>query len=469
MSLRWRIMGATVLVVVLTVIVSVGVGYYATQSRLGVFVDEIGGEEAVRLARNLSREYTAAGGWETVDVALSGAGYAYDGASDKEERSEEGEGEHSGSPHQDQVRVVVADVDGRVVKDNLSLLPPGTAAPNLDGHREAVFDLAANRPVGSVYVDVNREFLSTESHGFLNTLLYTVLIGGALTAGVAILLAAWLSRRITAPVTALTEATQAIAQGDTARLTVTSSDELGRMSAAFNSMSSALETQRELRRRLINDVSHELNTPLSVIKLEARGLRDGLQTAEDASDNIIQEVDLLSGIVTDLDWLAETDSGEFRLTREATPVYDLLATEMDRWQPQSQARQVELSLDVSGDLPEVDLDRMRMSQALGNVIGNAVHCTEAGGSIVIRAGLESDGALAISVADDGIGIHAADLPHIFDRFYRTDQSRARGVGGTGLGLAITRAIVEAHGGTTTVASDGPGEGATVTLRLPLNK
>ena len=92
--------------------------------------------------------------------------------------------------------------------------------------------------MGHVYVDVNQEFLSTESHGFLNTLLYITLIGGTLTAGVAILLAAWLSKRITAPVTALTEATQAIAQGDTARLPVMSSDELGKMSAAFNRMTS---------------------------------------------------------------------------------------------------------------------------------------------------------------------------------------------------------------------------------------
>ena len=112
---------------------------------------------------------------------------------------------------------------------------------------------------------------------------------------------------------------------------------------------------------------------------------------------------------------------------------------------------------------------MRMSQALGNVIGNAIHCTEAGGSIVIRAGVKSDEALAISVTDDGIGIDAADLPHIFDRFYRTDQSRNRGIGGTGLGLAIAQAIVEAHGGTIAVTSDGPGQGVTVTIRLPLNE
>ena len=475
MPLRWRIMGATVLVVVLTVLISVGVGYYATQSRLGVFVDRIGGDEATQLARNLSREYTAARGWETVDRVLSEAGYIYTGV-----RESEGHGQEEESSelfHEDQVRVVVVGSDGRVVKDNLSDLLPGTMAPALTGHRETVFDLAANRPVGHVYVDVNQEFLATESHGFLNTLLYITLTGGMLTAGVAILLAAWLSTRITAPVTALTEATQAIAQGDTTQLPVTSSDELGRMSTAFNRMIDTLVTQRELRRRLINDVSHELNTPLSVIQLEAQGLRDGLQTPEDASDHIIQEVDRLHGLVTDLNWLAETDHGEVRLTFEASAIDQLLSVEAERWQPQCQAKQVALSLQVAPDLPDVRFDRMRMSQALGNVLSNAIHATEAGGSIVLRAGLAGDPAagpgpaeaLAISITDDGIGIHAADLPYVCDRFYRTDQSRTRGMGGTGLGLAIARAIVEAHGGTIAVASDGPGQGATVTMRLPLDK
>ena len=468
MSLRWQIMGSTVLVVVLTVLTSVAVGYYATQSRLGAFVDRIGDDQAAQLARKLSREYTAAGGWGTVGQGpvrgrirlrrSTGEG----GITPKGRR-----GPQSDLFHQDQVRVVITGLDGLVVRDNLSELSPGTAAPDLEGRREDVLDLAANRLVGHVYVDVNHEYLSTESHGFLSTLLYIILIGGTLTVGVAILLAFWLSKRITAPVASLTEATQAIAQGDAARLPVTSSDELGRMSAAFNRMTSALEAQRELRRRLINDVSHELNTPLSVILLEAKGLRDGLQTSESASDHIIQEVDRLRGLVTDLDWLAETDQGEMRLTLETSSVQELLATELDRWQPQAQVRQVNLSLQVSDDLPDMDIDRMRMSQALGNIISNAIHCTEDGGSIVISAGLEGDNGLAISVTDDGIGIDAADLPHVFDRFYRTDQSRSRGIGGTGLGLAITRAIVEAHGGTIAAASAGPGHGVAVSIRLPL--
>ena len=110
MSLRWRIMGSTVFVIVLTVLISVGVGYYATQSRLGVFVDEIGDDEASRLARNLSREYTASGGWGTVDRPLAEAGYIYEGVLERE-RHEESEGESLELFHKDPIRVVIVGVD----------------------------------------------------------------------------------------------------------------------------------------------------------------------------------------------------------------------------------------------------------------------------------------------------------------------------------------------------------------------
>ena len=150
-------------------------------------------------------------------------------------------------------------------------------------------------------------------------------------------------------------------------------------------------------------------------------------------------------------------------------IISLMLLNLAGWRPQAQTRQVNLSLQVIDVLPDVDLDRMRMSQALGNVISNAIHCSEDGGNIVIRVGVEGVDALAISVTDDGSGIDAADLPHIFDRFYRTDQSRSRGIGGTGLGLAITRAIFGAHGGTIALASVGPGHGVTVNIRFPLNE
>ena len=300
-------------------------------------------------------------------------------------------------------------------------------------------------------------------------MLYIILIGGVVTVGLAVGLAIWLSRRITAPVRALTEATQAVAQGDATRLRVTTSDELGQMSDAFNRMSSTLESQRELRRRLVNDVSHELNTPLSVIHLEAAGLRDGLQSADTASDHIIQEVERLRGLVTDLDWLAETDHGELRLKLEATPLEEVIGVELERWQPQAQAREVSLSLEMPADGPEGEVDRGRMSQALGNVVVNAINSVDPGGNVVLGARADSDEVVSISIVDDGIGIDPLELPHIFERFYRAEQTRSRGTRGSGLGLAIARAIVEAHRGTITASSAGPGQGTTVTIRVPVGR
>ena len=468
MSLRWRIMASIVAVILLTVGISVAVGYVTTQARLGVFVEELGDSQANRLALNLSREYTTAGGWQTVDRPLSEAGHLEESGP-----GGEGSGEHAGEGGEsgggDSLRVVVVGVDGRVVTDTTAELVPGTTAPDLGGRRGTVVDLATNQPVGHVYVDVNQEFLVTESLGFLNTLLFITGVGGLLTVGVGVGLAAWLSKRITGPVTALTKATQAIARGDTTNVPVTSGDELGQMSTAFNRMASSLATQRELRRRLVNDVSHELNTPLSVIQLEARGLRDGLQTPEETSDHIVQEVERLRGLVTDLNSLAETDHGELSLSREEMSIRDLLASELERWRSQAQARQIDLSLDAGSGLPALRLDRMRMSQALSNVLSNAIDCTPDGGNIVVRAQLESDAAVAISIVDDGVGIDAADLPHVFDRFYRTDDSRLRRTQGRGLGLSIARSIVEAHEGTIGVTSEGLGQGATVTIRIPYGR
>ena len=109
-----------------------------------------------------------------------------------------------------------------------------------------------------------------------------------------------------------------------------------------------------------------------------------------------------------------------------------------------------------------------MSQALGNVVGNAIDCTPEGGKIVLKAEVEGDGVVAVSVIDDGIGIDEADLPHVFDRFYRTEDSRLRRRQGRGLGLSIARSIVEAHDGSVDISSEGLGQGVAVTIRLPVN-
>lgn len=478
MSLRLRILGAFMLVVVLTVVITIGFAYWTTQRRLNVLVSQVNIKKGNELAEILSQQYSKTGGWETLEEILFRLGYFYDEGLAREwfgRRKEE-----LGKLFDEKVRVVVVDVEGIVLVDGYSILRLGDVMPELGGQRATIVDLGTREPVGYAYVDVNPDYLAKESNDFLNDTLYTTAMGGLLTAAIALLLAAWLSKRITAPVTALIGATQAIAeQGDSQLLPVTSSDELGQMSAAFNQMTTALQTQRNLRQRLISDVSHELNTPLSVIRLEAKGLRDGLQTAEEAADQIIQEVDMLGNLVNDLNWLAETDSGELRLTLEPYSLKQLLTTEVERWQQQAQIHQITLSLQPLPTLPTLpilNLDKMRMSQALGNLLHNALQHTEAkaDGHVTVAATLGSSatksGKIAIiTVTDNGVGIDSADLPHIFDRFYRTDHSRNRRTGGRGLGLAISRSIIEAHNGTIAIASNGLGQGTTVRFELPVDK
>ena len=472
MSLRWRFLGAFILLIVLVVSLSLGVGYYTTQAQLDTFIGALSSDQANDLARKLSQAYTSSDGWETLGAALSETGYLFE-YGEEQKRSEEAEEKdfeffHSESDR-DRIRVVITDIDGYVLQDSFSELRRGEVAPELDGQRVSIFDLRTGQSVGYAYVDVNRELWATESHGFLQNLLYTITIGGLLTAAMAFLLAVWLARRITAPVTALTQAAQSIAQrSDTVLLPVTSPDELGQMSAAFNQMTTALQTQRDLRKRLLNDISHELNTPLSVIRLEAHGLRKGLQTPARAADQIIQEVKLLRNLARDLNWLAETESDELRLTIEPYSLHQLLTAEVERWQPQAQIHQITLSLQLLPELPVLNLDRIRMSQTLGNVIHNALQHSEAGGRVTVAASMEKGGGVGISVTDNGAGIDSADLPHIFNRLYRADQSRNRRTGGMGLGLTIARAIIEAHNGTIAVTSNGLGQGTTVRFDLPLS-
>ncbi len=472
MSLRWRFLGAFILLIVLVVSLSVGVGYYTTQAQLDTFIGALSNDEANDLARKLSRAYTSSDGWESLGATLSETGYIFENGAEQKRREETEESAfeffHSESD-KDRIRVVITDGDGIVLQDNFAELRSGEVAPELGGQRVDIFDLRTRQPVGHAYVDVNREFWATESHGFLQNLLYTITFGGLLTAAMALLLAVWLARRITAPVSALTQATRSIAEGgDAVLLPVTSPDELGQMSAAFNRMTAALQTQRDLRKRLLDDISHELNTPLSVIRLEAHGLRKGLQTPAKAADRIIQEVKLLRNLARDLNWLAATESDELRLTIEPYSLERLLSAEVERWQPQAQSDQITLSLQSLPELPLLNLDRMRMSQALGNVIHNALQHTEAGGQVRVAAARQQGGRVEISVTDDGTGIDSNDLPHVFNRLYRADRSRSRGTGGMGLGLTIARAIVEAHNGTIAVTSKGLGQGTSVRFDLPLS-
>ena len=147
----------------------------------------------------------------------------------------------------------------------------------------------------------------------------------------------------------------------------------------------------------------------------------------------------------------------------------MFTAEIERWQPQARVRQVELSLEISDGLPNLQLDRARTSQALGNVLNNSIRCTRAGGHVLMSVDFDSDRDLAISVTDDEVCIDAGDQAHIFDRFYRSEGSQDHGIGSTGLGLAISKANVEAHGESLTLESDRPKRGTAVIVGLPLRE
>ncbi len=460
MSIRWRILGAFILVILFTILLSVGVDYWSEGRQLSKFSAKIKTDD---LAGILSRTYTEGKNWDMLEPILVRTGYLFD-----PEKRREAEAAGKDLSTRMVMGVVIRDMENNVIIDTFSALESGTKVPRIEADTATIFDLDTGQAVGTVAINLNRAVVAAETRRFLIDSLVPTAIGGLITAVFALLLAFWLSRRITAPVIALTLATQAIAEsGDTRHLPVNSSDELGQMSASFNQMMTSLHTQRALRKRLIDDVSHELNTPLSVIHLEAQGMRDGIKPPADAAEQIMGEVDTLGNLVHDLNWLAETDSGALRLNMEPHSPGQLLTTEVERWQLQAQATDVELTLlPPTTDFPLILMDVVRISQALGNLIQNGLQYTPAGGRVTVQCRVEKDGGVELAVCDTGPGIAVEDLPFVFERFYRADPSRQKGTGGQGLGLSIVKQIVEAHGGQVWAESE-LGEGSCFYLRLPL--
>jgi signal transduction histidine kinase len=275
-----------------------------------------------------------------------------------------------------------------------------------------------------------------------------------------------LGRRIVRPIEALTHAARRMEAGDLAqRVDTASRDEIGALAQAFNAMAQRLAHTETLRRHLVNDVAHELRTPLTNIRCQLEAVQDGLLTpGRETLESLHHEVMLLSRLVDDLQDLALAEAGQLRLDRTAVPVAALMATAAASLAPQAAARGVSLtSAPVAADL-QVQADPQRLGQVLRNLIVNAITHTPAGGSIAIAA-QSAPAQVAISVTDTGTGIAAEHLPHIFERFYRTDRSRTRATGGAGLGLAIVRQLVETQGGRVSVDSVVD-RGSTFTVMLP---
>jgi two-component system phosphate regulon sensor histidine kinase PhoR len=226
-----------------------------------------------------------------------------------------------------------------------------------------------------------------------------------------------------------------------------------------------------IRRDFISNISHELRTPLASLRAVVETLRDGALDDPPAANRFLEraeiEVDTLTQMVEELLELSRIESGQVPLKLARTAVPDLFFDPMERLQSQAERSEIELVLDLPLGLPLVLADAARVQQVIANLLHNAIKFSAAGDAITVCAELAERGtAVLFSVKDDGIGITPADLPRIFERFYKSDRARTRSRGGTGLGLAIARHIVQAHNGRIWATSK-EGKGSTFYFTLPV--
>lgn len=277
----------------------------------------------------------------------------------------------------------------------------------------------------------------------------------------AVLLSAYLAR----PINDLVSASRRVARGDYGEPVAPATGELGELAASFNEMAAKLGTTEQRRLDLIGDVAHELRTPIASVRGYVEGLEAGVfEPGPEAWRVLDEQTARLARLVDDLATLWRAESRDLRLELETLDGPTVLTETLDRNRPLATARSVTLDLGPVA-AASIRADRIRLGQALDNVVGNAIRYVSEGGHVALT--LAERGAWAeISVRDDGPGLTPDQAARVFERFYRADASRSREAGGSGLGLTITKSLVEAMGGTISVASAGQGHGATFTVSLP---
>ncbi|MFI9243464.1 sensor histidine kinase [Streptomyces sp. NPDC053086] len=269
--------------------------------------------------------------------------------------------------------------------------------------------------------------------------------------------------RLVRPLRALTLAAQQSPELHV-RVPVTTRDETGILAEAFNDLTERRERLEAQRKAMVSDIAHELRSPLTNIRGWLEVVRDGVVGPDPALlDSLHEEALVLQRIIDDLQDLAAADAGTLRLHREPLRAGELLDQVAAAHRVAGDAAGVALRTET-GDAAWLDADPVRMRQALGNLVSNALRHTPADGTVTLAARRDGEEVL-FTVTDTGSGIAPEDLPHVFERFWRAEKSRSRRTGGSGLGLAIVRHLVAAHGGTAAVTSE-PGAGAEFALRLP---
>ncbi len=243
-------------------------------------------------------------------------------------------------------------------------------------------------------------------------------------------------------------------------------DEVQRLSLALNRMIQRLDESYQITSRFSGDASHELRTPLTIIRgeLEALLKQDNLGEEETQQiGSVLEEVDRLTAIVEGLLAISRLEAGETPLGKDPVDLSRLTSTTVEQMEPLAEEKSLKIVCRASHDVM-VEANEVRLKQVVVNLLDNAIKYTPVAGSITVQVKSENTEAV-LEVIDNGIGISAEALPHVFKRFYRSEQVQARRARGTGLGLSMVQSIVEAHGGSVTVESR-ENLGSTFRVRLP---
>ncbi|MCL5734217.1 MAG: ATP-binding protein [Actinobacteria bacterium] len=293
-----------------------------------------------------------------------------------------------------------------------------------------------------------------------------VLWGGLAALMAAVIASFLVSGWITRPLLHMAEVAHRIAGGDYAeRVDYESDDDIGRFAGAFNNMAGQLQKTEEVRRELLGTVLHEIRTPLATIGGYMQGLMDGVIPAEPETYELVRkEASRLGRILKEVERLSRLEAGAEAIRPQRLNVAGAVEGVASALRPLLAQSELDVSVNVVDRQLEVWADPDKFAQILGNLLSNSLRYIAAGGRVGVTAQAR-DSAIAFTVEDNGRGIPAEDLPHIFERFYRVDKSRSQAGGGSGIGLAVVKALVQQMGGSISVESK-PGKVTRFTFSLP---
>lgn len=362
----------------------------------------------------------------------------------------------------------LVDAEGKVILP-LDGAGPGETVPE-EFLKYAIEVEAGGRTIARIVPERKREFkLSSEEELYLNRMTKAVALAGLSGAALAIFLGVLISSGILKPIRRLTLASKALAAGDLSQnVEITSKDELGQLTETFNRMSADLARVDSQRKRLTADITHDLSTPLQIISGYIEMVEDEtIQLTPQRIRIIKTELDHLRRLVSDLTTLSQAEGGGLTLQPEPIQPAELLDQLYSTYQPIAAGQGVTMRFADGGGAP-LTADPGRLRQTIQNLVENALRYTLRGGEITLSLQTEA-GRVKIAVTDTGSGIDPADIPYVFDRFYRVDPARDANAGKMGLGLSICRALTVAQGGTIAVRSAGKGKGTTFELSFPADR